>query len=733
MVVDPLVSLMEDQVRGLAANGIDRVALMSGFQTQQGNRESAQASIAAGEALFTFVSPERLQQRGFRSTLKAASQSAAINLCVVDEAHCVSEWGHDFRTSYLHLGRVLRDVCEDIEGLPPPVLALTGTASRAVLRDVLIELGIERHSERAVVRPKTFDRPELHYDIRVASPDDAGAVLQGALRSLPPQFGLPDSEFFRARGADTASGLVFCPHVNGQYGTVGIAKELEGILTQRPGIYAGGAPKGWDAAGWDSTKRKNAAAFIQNTNPLVSTKAFGMGIDKPNVRYVVHFGIPGSIESYYQEVGRAGRDRSAARCVLVLIEFDEERSRRSLSEETDLEETRDLAEVKWRESDDVTRQLFFHLRSFNGIAEELQDIETLIAGIGDLGKRQVLEIPFDDSKTARERAIYRLAVLGVVDDYVVEFGSKRFDATLANSDASSVVDATLRYIGRSTPGRVNAIRESLVSTRDTELREAVLACSRVLIEFIYDTVERSRRRSLREMWLAARETRADPDIGFRQRILDYLSQGDVAPVLERLAEKDAVDLSDWFGPLENVGVGPDAGELRGNAARLLVSFPDHPGMLLARAWAELLDLPDDAKSQRYQQGLIEFESNIRTALQAGSERYGLDEDDYAELSRWLLAHAEGKLGAEAATVRAFLGSGILNTPVADALSKSLSAPGGDADLRRYALAQQLRDASTSIDDALDSHSFTEMTPLTPLLKRSRRPVCVHRNGDTRGR
>src|SRR6185312_13066200 len=181
--VDPLVALMEDQIEGLQAHGIDRVASLSSYQTLQGHGDALLQQIASGHALFVFIAPERLQQRSFRAALRSLTHTSLINLAVVDEAHCVSEWGHDFRTSYLNLGRTLREVCRDAAEHPPPILALTGTASRAVLRDVLIELGIERDSERSVVRPKSFDRPELRFNVIKTEPSEAESAMAGFIRS----------------------------------------------------------------------------------------------------------------------------------------------------------------------------------------------------------------------------------------------------------------------------------------------------------------------------------------------------------------------------------------------------------------------------------------------------------------------------------------------------------------------------------------------------------------------
>ena len=726
LVVDPLVSLMEDQVRGLEANGIDRVALLSSFQTRQGRREAVEEQIAAGEALFTFVSPERLQQSGFRTTLQASVRASPVNLCVVDEAHCVSEWGHDFRTSYLHLGRILRDVCAATDGTAPPILALTGTASRAVLRDVLIELGIERDSERAVVRPKSFDRAELHYSIEAATPDQAEGALTGALRALPRRLGVPDSDFFRPRGDRTQSGIVFCPNVNGKYGVVDVANEIRAVIGRPPAIYSGKPPRGRKSDGWDHEKRRNADAFKGNEAPiLVSTKAFGMGIDKPNVRYVMHYGIPGSIESYYQEVGRAGRDRGDAECILVLVEYDGERDRRMLSEDTNLEETRGLAEVKRREADDVTRQLFFHLSSFRGVDREVGDIEALVGQIPGLGEKQVVEVPMDagGDRQDQERAIFRLAVLGVVDDYLVEWGSRRFDVHMASCEAGDVVNALLTYVGRSTPGRRETLRASLPDDlEELTLEGTILLCTRLLIEYVYDTIERSRRRSLREMWLAARESRTNPEEEFRQRILDYLSQGDVAPVLERLAEQDHVELADWFEPLEQVAPGPDAAELRGNAARLLTSFPDHPGMLLARAWAEVRDPRGD---------LREFRSNLVTALESGRDRYGLEPADFDPLAEWLARECAGRGGAQVAAVEAFLLAGMESQPLNDLVVGSLVEPGADPQLRRLALTRSLRQVAADMGETVARYEPILTEPQGSSRQQSPRPGA--NEGGLRGR
>ena len=252
LVIDPLVSLMDDQVTNLRRHGVDRTVALSRYTTKRGLTDDLLRQVAAGDPLFIFVTPERLQQERFRQTLRQLSYSdTPISQAVVDEAHCVSEWGHDFRTSYLRLGAVIRDACRDTTGRPPTLVALTGTASRAVLRDVLIELGIDQSADGAVVRPASFDRPELTFRVIRVPPGEARAALAGQLQSLPSRMDGPTAEFFSARGDRTQSGLVFCPHVNGEFGVFEISEYLNTLVGPGVSCYSGAAPRDYAGPDWD--------------------------------------------------------------------------------------------------------------------------------------------------------------------------------------------------------------------------------------------------------------------------------------------------------------------------------------------------------------------------------------------------------------------------------------------------------------------------------------------------
>lgn len=724
VIVDPLVSLIDDQVDNLRAAGIDRVAKLSKHETAQGRMPLQLKQIAEAEALFMFVTPERLQMSDFRETMSGLRHMAPINLTVVDEAHCVSEWGHNFRPAYLNAGRVLRELSADVDGVPAPMLALTGTASRTVLRDVLIDLGIDSSAEGTVIRPSTFDRSELEFEVVRTPPDEAYSHLTSILRALPGRFGMTlATEFYRGRGPESHCGIVFVPTIDGALnGAVKTVKRIRDAMGFEPMLYTGGSPMDYRGGDWESVKRENARAFMRNEAPLlVATKSFGMGIDKPNVRYVIHMGIPASIEAYYQEVGRAGRDRRRSKCVLLFGEYDKSRNDVLLSGESTVAQMRAAAESSPRgHSDDVTRQLYFHVGSFPGTAQEAAAIHGVMQEIGPIGALDEVRIPRkskipgvepnrqrrkkrneddDDMAAIRERAIHRLAILGVVSDYVVNYGPQSFALELAPVSSSEVVDALLDHVARNQPGRVATIAAEVADFRQLELREAVTACARVLLGFVYDTVERARVRALREMWLAAgAAVGSGGGEKLRARIVEYFVEGDIAPVLEKLVDRADFRYVHWQAAIDEIADGPTASELRGTTARLLEAYPDHPGLLMARAVSEVLH-----PSGR----LAEIPPQLIASLDSARQRYGSTDVQIAKHAKWLLSLCARRPGAQAAAVGALVEAGAAEDVVARALTASLTTAGADPGLRVMALERGLRRAVDDMDAALATYERSD--------------------------
>ena len=629
-VIDPLVSLIEDQVSGLQQHGIDRVVGISGQSGGRSEKLRVQEAIGGGEYWFVFMSPERLQIPSFREAVRTGLYSTPANLVVVDEAHCVSEWGHDFRTSYLRIGTVVRSLFTR-DGPPPRLIGLTATASRAVLRDVLLELDIDDSSEGTVIKPLTFDRPELSFELLATNPNEAPAALASVLQKMPLQFGLTSTQFYADQGAETAAGLVFCRTVNGKQGVESASRIVANETGRTPARYHGKPPKGVSKSEWAERKRANALDFKNNTAPvMVATKAFGMGIDKPNVRWVIHYGLPGSIEAYYQEVGRAGRDGAdgpGAKCTLITVDSDPEKNRDLLTDAGDIEQTRGRnGQVSYRASDDVSTAMFFHLGNFGGIEAELTSLRQVFDALDVTQYRNEIQLPFGD-KTATEKALHRLVVLGVADEYLVDWGSQRFIVHTLGASTDRVRSALLANIERYQPSLAASIGASVDSQEFEKLGDLVEFCGRQLLNFIYSTVEQSRRRSVREMWLAAHESTGQDE--FRKRILSYLSEGDVAPVLEGLLDKPTLNLNEWIAEYETMQTIDDLRQWRGNTARLLSSYPDHPGLLLGRALSEFTD-PNGSNR--------EMEVNLVSAFAAG-DRYGVAESALQRLADWLLNRA----------------------------------------------------------------------------------------------
>jgi ATP-dependent DNA helicase RecQ len=271
VVVSPLISLMKDQVDALVANGVAAAFYNSSMEESEARRTLAR--LHAGELDLLYVAPERLMTDSFLARLR----TLPLALFAVDEAHCVSQWGHDFRPEYIALGR-LRELFPGV-----PLIALTATADETTRADVIEKLGLRG----AALFAGGFDRPNIRFTV-VAKSAPAEQLLA----------------FLRARRGD--SGIVYCLS----------RKRTEAVAARltTAGIAAAAYHAGLPAA---ERTRVQEAFLRDEIEVVVATVAFGMGIDKPDVRFVVHHDMPKNIEGYYQEIGRAGRDGMPAEALLL--------------------------------------------------------------------------------------------------------------------------------------------------------------------------------------------------------------------------------------------------------------------------------------------------------------------------------------------------------------------------------------------------------------------------------
>ncbi len=307
IVVSPLIALMKDQVRSLQLQGIPSGCLHSGQSDDE--KRQVFSTLNKGGAFILYLSPERVQKPNFQSWIL----NREIALFAVDEAHCVSQWGHDFRAEYAEL-KILKALRPDV-----PVLALTASATPTVLTDIAKKLNLV-NPEKLV---RGFYRPNLYYQVETCTDDgDKANWLLQSLKQNP-----------------TGRILIYC-------GTRKITEELSGQLEKKI------SKVGFYHAGLSSLQRtKIQEAYAKSElRILIATNAFGMGIDQPDVRLVLHYQMPANIDSLYQEMGRAGRDGLHSTCLMLYAKKDKGLQSYFIQTSTAPKAIKDL---KWRNLDSL--------------------------------------------------------------------------------------------------------------------------------------------------------------------------------------------------------------------------------------------------------------------------------------------------------------------------------------------------------------------------------------------
>jgi len=355
IIIDPIRSLMIDQYDKLRQNFIDKAIYINSFDTKE-ERQTKEQLIADGRIQFAIIGPERFQMQEFREYLKSfKTNNLNFSYTIIDEAHCISEWGHDFRYSYLRLSENILKHCFNDNKSEFTQFALTATASFDVIADIQRELHMDE-DVLITIPPEAIDRKELHFVIEeIPSPEfsslefyyrekEVGKLkypkIKQIIRQIPANLDLQETEketFFNLINSKYINcGLMFCPTKSDKLGN-GVVANLKGYKTMSGGNVAGLQSEvhldcttfmGQDDDGSDiaiiaEKSFENQKMFLKNDkNLMIATKAFGMGIDKPNIRYTIHYSIPQSVESFYQEAGRAARDRQKSLNYILYNDFD---------------------------------------------------------------------------------------------------------------------------------------------------------------------------------------------------------------------------------------------------------------------------------------------------------------------------------------------------------------------------------------------------------------------------
>lgn len=296
VVVSPLIALMQDQVEALRNNNISATFLNSSLNTYQ--VRSREEAIMTGKVRLLYVAPERLVSERFLPLLDVVKEKIGLANFAIDEAHCVSEWGHDFRPEYRQLILLKKRFAH------VPTIALTATATDRVRADIIQQLGLKQPS----IHIASFNRQNLYYEVRPKSSRSYSEIL----------------EIVRE---NEGSGIIYCL----------TRKKVDELTVKLQNDKVAALP--YHAGLTDDERSKNQTKFIRDdVRVMVATIAFGMGINKPDVRFVIHSDLPRNLESYYQESGRAGRDGEPSRCTLFFSFGDVKTIEWSINQKTDPQE-----------------------------------------------------------------------------------------------------------------------------------------------------------------------------------------------------------------------------------------------------------------------------------------------------------------------------------------------------------------------------------------------------------
>ena len=597
IVVCPITALIRDHVLELNQFGFEKRAEYISAEIIGDEREFILENLDKGKLKFLFLSPEQFQKAEFRTRLQILGQKSRINRVVIDEVHCISEWGHDFRTAYLNLADTIASLIPKV-----PILCLTATAALKVIEDIQIEFNIEDDN---ILYFMQDSRSELTFNlINTANKNEALAKIID--ENIQTQMMHEDSAF-----------VVFSPLNNDSKTKPGLPQICVNLRQQNPdwkiGIFSGSRPKNWEARSdfahlglsysetesYDTYKQKVQALFKQNKlKGIVATRAFGMGVNKPNIRLAIHYGMPQSMESLYQEAGRAGRDKKPANCVTLFT-----RERKVPDElhdpDTSLENIIQIQRELESSNGDLSQQLFFLTSSNKAIIIEADECIRELKSAREISKKQKLNrlawLPLiedqDDESSNRggrtkEKIIYRLKQLGFVKDWTVDnFILGHYSVLWQDQDldelSASILSTITKYTGEDSEAEKTKykIEQILLSSSDEKERKLI----ELLLTWNYDHFVYQRRQSLKNLYEAC-DNFKDP-VSFKRQLESYFQVDKTFSTFESLLQSGTSDaikimrslLQTKTGNLRSRNV---LENLSGTLSRYLESYQSNAGLNL---------------------------------------------------------------------------------------------------------------------------------------------------------
>lgn len=630
-VVCPIKSLMYDQNDNLVKMLVTNVSFITS-DLEADERREIETNFEQGKYLFVWISPEKFQIPSFREKISAIVATFSIAYAVIDEVHCLSEWGHDFRTSYLNLAKTIDKLSPKDKNGEGKInfIGLTATASVNVLKDIKIEFSRQKQrlEDENIKSLLDYSRKELQFEV-INDKGNKSNKLQKLLTDLK------DTENFTEN--EEKAGLIFTPNVNGAYGCYNVSNTLNTKFPNKVSFYAGSCPtrpkysKQGQIIGkepimsddeFSKFKQKVQEDFKENKYQiLVATKAFGMGIDKQNIFYTFHYGLPSSVEALYQEAGRAGRwdkrkeenKNKIGKCYVLHSPetCDDEQVDRLFQMDTTFAEIQNISnEVKWN-GKDIFKQVFLFVQGQNDIEE---DFEIILKLIDNYYKENTkVKIFWNDAysklrinSATLQKAIYRLSLLGITADWTTNF-INHFEVEFVSVDENHIVKNLSNYITKYEPN-TDIIAELGNIPKRTILEKSIW----YLLNWIFENIAYSRKQSLKTLsdWCS---DFTDSE-SFKQRIDSYFIFSETTFVIQHIAE-NPLDYTKWFEVLTTNNQFPNQVEfakMRDTISRFLESYRNNIGINFVSGFVRLAlnDYDDTDGKERFESSLSKVKTKF---------------------------------------------------------------------------------------------------------------------------
>lgn len=638
-VVCPIKSLMYDQNDNLVKTLITNVSFITS-DLEADERREIEINFEKGRYLFVWISPEKFQIPSFRDKISAIVANFSIAYAVVDEVHCLSEWGHDFRTSYLNLAKTIDKLSPKDENQEGKIkfIGLTATASVNVLKDIKIEFSRQKHrlEDENIKSLLDYSRKELQFEV-INDNGNKNDKLKKLINELK------DKESFIE--TTEKAGLIFTPNVNGAYGCYPVSNTLNSLYQNKVSWFSGDVPKvdEYDENGnrtgrkidlmprneFNKHKLQVQKDFKDNKYQLlVATKAFGMGIDKQNIFYTFHYGLPSSVEALYQEAGRAGRwdkrkeenKNKIGKCYVLHSPetHDQERVERLFHKDTTFAEMKTISDEVGFGGRDIFKQVFLFVQGQNDIEK---DFEIILGVIRNYFKEKTqVRIFWNDAfsklrinSDVLQKAIYRLSLLGIVSDWTTNF-KNHFEVQFNSLNESHIIKSVSDYIAKYEPN-TDVKKELQKIQQNTVLEKAVW----YLLNWTFENIAYSRKQSLKTLsdWCSEFEDSES----FKQRIDSYFIFSETTFVLQHIAENPK-DYEQWFEVLTTNNQFPNRTEfekLKDSISRFLESYRNSVGLNFVSGFVRLaLDEYEDSD------GKERFESALSSVKETFTHEQQID-------------------------------------------------------------------------------------------------------------